>query len=389
MPLRTKKRKTNDYRQLKAKMYSRIIGTVAFSFVLIYAIYSFIWAGRGAEIIVALFQWVLKINRDHAIQLYVLYIRDNQQVIWLLGVVVIFFALLRIFINWFTHYFNFINQGIDALLDETIAEIHLPAEMSATERKLNMVKQTLKQRTLEVQLAEQRKNDLVMYLAHDIRTPLTSVIGYLSLLTEAPDMPPEQKARYTNITLDKAYRLEKMVNEFFEITRYNRQQIGLERASIDLYYMLVQLVDELSPLLADHGNTATIHAGEELKLYGDADRLARVFNNVLRNAAAYSDQDSEIIITAIEEQGTTTIQFINQGPAIPTEKLAVIFDKFYRLDEARATDTGGSGLGLAIAKEIVTLHGGTITAANADGKVIFTITLPQLSTQTQIGQSIP
>jgi two-component system sensor histidine kinase VanS len=370
-------------------MYSRIIGTVAFSFVLIYAIYSFIWAGRGAEIIVALFQWVLKINRDHAIQLYVLYIRDNQQVIWLLGVVVIFFALLRIFINWFTHYFNFINQGIDALLDETIAEIHLPAEMSATERKLNMVKQTLKQRTLEVQLAEQRKNDLVMYLAHDIRTPLTSVIGYLSLLTEAPDMPPEQKARYTNITLDKAYRLEKMVNEFFEITRYNRQQIGLERASIDLYYMLVQLVDELSPLLADHGNTATIHAGEELKLYGDADRLARVFNNVLRNAAAYSDQDSEIIITAIEEQGTTTIQFINQGPAIPTEKLAVIFDKFYRLDEARATDTGGSGLGLAIAKEIVTLHGGTITAANADGKVIFTITLPQLSTQTQIGQSIP
>ena len=86
-----------------------------------------------------------------------------------------------------------------------------------------------------------RRIDLVTYLAHDLKTPLTSVIGYLSLLDEAPDMPPEQKAKYTHIALDKANRLERLVNEFFEITRYNLQQIKLEKERIDLYYMLVQM----------------------------------------------------------------------------------------------------------------------------------------------------
>ncbi len=223
-----------------------------------------------------------------------------------------------------------------------------------------------------------QKNDLVTYLAHDLKTPLTSVIGYLSLLDEAPDMPSEQKAKYTHIALDKAYRLERLVNEFFEITRYNLQQIKLEKEQIDLYYMLVQMVDEFYPILSEKGNSAILCADEDLTLYGDPIKLARVFNNILKNAAAYSDPDSEIRIFAGEADGSVTVSFLNRGPAIPPGKLNAIFTKFYRVDSARGSSTGGAGLGLAIAKEIVTLHGGTITAQSEGHTTTFTVTLPQL-----------
>ena len=221
-----------------------------------------------------------------------------------------------------------------------------------------------------------QKNDLVTYLAHDLKTPLTSVIGYLSLLDEAPDMPPEQKAKYTHIALDKANRLERLVNEFFEITRYNLQQITLEQEQIDLYYMLVQMVDEFYPILSAKGNTAVLHANEDLSVCGDPMKLARVFNNILKNAAAYSFPNSEIIISAEKQDRQMIIFFENQGPTIPEEKLSKIFERFYRMDEARSSNAGGAGLGLAIAKEIVTLHHGTITAESHENATVFTVSLP-------------
>ena len=144
-----------------------------------------------------------------------------------------------------------------------------------------------------------RKNDLITYLAHDLKTPLTSVIGWAStLLKEAPDMPEKQRARYINIALDKASRLEDLTNEFFEITRYNLQQIALEMESIDLYYMMVQLTDEFLRFLSAHGNTVRLDIDEDLMIYGDAEKLARVFNNILKNAVSYSYRDTEIEICA-------------------------------------------------------------------------------------------
>lgn len=216
-----------------------------------------------------------------------------------------------------------------------------------------------------------------MYLAHDIRTPLTSVIGYLSLLEEAPDMPLEQKAKYVHITLDKAYRLEKMINEFFEITRYNLQQIKIEKEKIDLYYMLVQLTDELTPILSEKRNTVTLKADENLTVYGDPGTMARVFNNILKNAAAYSYPNTDIIISAEEQENKVVISFHNQGHTIPQNKLSAIFEKFYRMDEARTSNTGGAGLGLVIAKEIISLHGGSITAESENNTIVFKVTLPQ------------
>ena len=240
----------------------------------------------------------------------------------------------------------------------------------------------------EHQLADEsaRRSDLVTYLAHDLKTPLTSVIGYLSLLDEVPDMPEAQRVRYTGVALDKACRLERLVNEFFDITRYSLTNIELELAPVDLAGLLVQLSDEFYPALAAHGNVAQVtvagtartveQPGEPLMVTADAARLARVFGNLLRNAIAYSDEGTPIELAAVEEEGRVVVTVSDVGATIPSHKLRAIFDRFFRLDESRGSATGGAGLGLAIAREIVELHGGTISAASENGRTAFTVELP-------------
>lgn len=234
-----------------------------------------------------------------------------------------------------------------------------------------------------------QKNDLIAYLAHDLKTPLTSVVGYLSLLEEAPDMPAEQKAKYVHTALDKALRLEKLINELFEITRYNLHEILLETETVNLSYMLAQMADEFYPVLVAHGNTIRVTADDGLKVIADPAKLARVFNNILKNAVAYSDPDTAIEIGAAQHNGIMRITFTNIGRTIPGQKLDAIFEKFYRLDDSRSGSTGGSGLGLAIAREIVTAHGGTITASSENRVTVFTVELPLSGPQEKIREILP
>ena len=374
--MKVKLKKKADYSLLKGKIFRQTILVMLASVLSIWIFYILFWQGRVSEWFVAVFQRLFNMDYWRAVAVYEAIFRDHLEFFLLFGIIFFFFVIFRVFLNWFPKYLNQINQGIDELIEENREEIVLSPELGATEKRLNEVRRTLEKRGLEAQLAEQRKNDLVMYLAHDIKTPLTSIIGYLSLLDEISDMPEEQRMRYVHITLDKAYRLEKMINEFFEITRFNMQHIYLEKETIDLYYMLVQLTDELLPILSKNGNTTVLHADENLTINADPEKLARVFNNILKNAAAYSYPDSEILISAEQLEAQIRISFKNKGKTIPQEKLMSIFEKFYRLDEARTTNGGGTGLGLAIAKEIVSLHGGTITAESENNTVEFIVTLP-------------
>lgn len=222
----------------------------------------------------------------------------------------------------------------------------------------------------------QRKSDLITYLAHDLKTPLTSVMGYLSLLDEAPDMPEAQKEKYIHIALTKAERLENLIAQFFEITQFNLHHMVLEKEHLDLAYMLMQMAEEFYPVLSAHGNTVDLQVDETLAVYGDGDKLARVFNNILKNAVAYSYENSVIVIRGYFEQGMAVISFENHGKTIPKQKLDLIFEKFFRLDEARRSNTGGAGLGLAIAREIVELHKGSISAQSQEEKTTFQVRLP-------------
>jgi two-component system sensor histidine kinase VanS len=227
--------------------------------------------------------------------------------------ILFFFILLRLSFSWFTKYFDQIVSGVDKLAEEADETIVMSSELNFMEIKLNEFKDKLKKRTEQARAEEQRKNDLVVYLAHDIKTPLTSVIGYLSLLNEAPDMPPEQKAKYVGIALDKAYRLEKLISEFFEITRYNLQYVPLNKENINLCYMMVQIADELYPQVAASGKQIKTIIKEDIIIYGDSEKLARVINNVLKNAIAYSMDDSTIYITAEANPEKVVIRFVNRG----------------------------------------------------------------------------
>ena len=251
-----------------------------------------------------------------------------------------------------------------------------PKEYAEISVQMSEIKSTMQRHEQMLKEEASRKNDLIAYLAHDLKTPLTSVIGYLALLDEAQDMPIEQKTKYVNIALSKALRLEKLINEFFDITRYNLQQIDLEKESINLCHMLVQMTDEFYPLLNAHGDQTEVCVDEDITVYGDSIKLARVFNNILKNAIYYSYPDTIIKIWAENTATDVWIYFCNKGKTIPAGKLNSIFEKFFRMDEARSTNTGGAGLGLAIAKEIITLHGGKITAESENESTTFRISLP-------------
>ena len=366
----------DEYSAFQATLIRRVGGSVALSITIVMAMYLLFWKRRMGNWIVWFLQNILQMDFYDAYNFYGDYFRGNKDRFFIAAITIVFAVLLWRVFRGMTRYFEEINQGIETLLADDENQIQLSPEMLPFERKLNTVKRTLAERKAETALAEQRKDELVMYLAHDIRTPLTSVIGYLNLLEEEPDMPAEQRAKRVHIALEKAYRLETMINEFFEITRYNSQQITLSKETIDLYYMLVQLSDELSPVFAPRGNTVALHLAEDLTVEADPEKLARVFSNILKNAASYSYPHTEITISAEKSEHEVIIQFQNSGEDIPSEALASLFDKFYRADKSRSSDTGGTGLGLAIAKEIVMLHGGTISAASKNHVVTFTISLP-------------
>ena len=270
----------------------------------------------------------------------------------------------------------------EAVMDDLMARHDVRVEryprMFATiVARMSELKATVRRREQVIQDETDRKNDLVTYLAHDLKTPLASVVGYLSLLCETPDMPLEQRAKCLDITLAKARQLEGLLEEFFDIARYSLQEIELDKTEVDLDLMLVQLTDEFQPLFAEHGNTVALSCEEGLRVYADAERLARVFNNILKNAVAYSHPGTPVDIGVILNPTTVCVQFTSRGDTIPRQKLDLVFEKFYRLDEARSHRTGGAGLGLAIAKEIVELHGGAITAKSDDGETTFTVVLPR------------
>lgn len=222
-----------------------------------------------------------------------------------------------------------------------------------------------------------RKDDLVTYLAHDLKTPLASVVGYLSLLEEATELPADQRVRFTGIALDKAHRLDALIEEFFDITRFDFHDIVLTRGYVDLSLLLAQVADEFYPTLSEQNKRVEVEAPANLTVLIDGDKMARVFNNVLKNAIAYSYEGSAIRIMAVRDDAGVTVRFENQGDPIPAPKLGMIFEKFYRLDAARATNRGGAGLGLAIAKEIVAAHGGTIACTSDPEHTVFTIKLPE------------
>ncbi len=363
-----------NYRALERKILIRIIVLTVAAILIVY-VFQALARGSFGNFIAKVMESLFGLSRDQAVWLYHVLIRNNLDLLMVLAVATFMIILSHFLLTQFSRYFKEISKGLDTLVAEEENTIKLSPEIAPMEKKLISIKSALSEKDREARLAEQRKNDMVMYLAHDIKTPLTSVIGYLSLLQESGDLPKKQREKYIGITLNKANRLEKLVDEFFEIARFNFQTTVLQKEVIDLYYMLQQMTDEFFPSLSKNKQTITLQIPENMKIYGDAEKLARVFNNIIKNAIAYSPKNAEISITAECTVKGSIIKFSNFG-VIAQEKLAAIFEKFYRLDSARSTQSGGAGLGLAIAKEIVNNHHGSIWAGCDGERTTFTVELP-------------
>lgn len=273
-------------------------------------------------------------------------------------------------------YLDDVADAARLLAAPTDAPVTLPADLKSIEDDLNAVRiQTLESQKAARE-AEQRKDDLLVYLAHDLKTPLTSVLGYLKLLEDEPDISPERISKYTGIARGKAERLEELINEFFEITRFSTNKLILEPKTTNISRMLMQITYEFNPVLKEKDLQWDLQIPEGVEIVCDADKLERAVDNLIRNAINYSFPASVIQFTLIPMPGSVQICVQNRGNTIPPEKLERIFEQFYRLDSARSSDTGGAGLGLAIAKEIIELHHGIITAYSADELIRFTIQLP-------------
>lgn len=368
------------YASLKTVLFWNTIAFVLLAIISMITLYNLVFSNRIANFMVMVIEKFFlhgySNSYDRALGIYNRVFRNYESLYLLLGMIVIFAIIVRFYLNRFTRYFNEIEEGLDILVKEDAGKISFSPELSPMENKFNDIRYLMERGRLDAQAAEQRKNDLIVYLAHDLKTPLTSVIGYLTLLKEEPTLPQELRCRYTGIALEKAERLEELINEFFDITRFNMTSIVLNPERVNLSRMLEQVVSEFYPILAEQELRWDTQIESNVEILCDADKLERVFDNLIRNAVAYSYKQTSIMLVMEKKDEAVEIQVKNHGKTIPEEKLAHIFEQFFRLDASRSASTGGAGLGLAIAKEIVELHGGTITAVSADESIVFTVCIP-------------
>ena len=302
---------------------------------------------------------------------------------WIIAIMLILILIgwIVITLRFMTRPLRYLDELVDAsekLANPGEEPIRLSRSMKSVEDELNLVREGALRNAMLSKEAEQRKNDLIVYLAHDLKTPLTSVIGYLTLLRDEPQISEEMRSRYTGIALDKAERLEDLINEFFDITRFNLTNIQLEPERVNISRMLEQIGFEFHPILAEKDLKLETEIKPNVEILCDPDKLARVFDNLLRNAVNYSYAGTTIYLSMDYEPIKDEVKICveNHGKTISPDKLDRIFEQFFRLDSSRRSSTGGSGLGLAIAKEIVELHHGTITAESENESIRFTVVLP-------------
>lgn len=267
-------------------------------------------------------------------------------------------------------------EAVDDMYTERVRFISLPPLFQEVEDKLNLILGDIRESREAARAAEQRKNDMLVYMAHDLKTPLTSVLGYLSLLKEEPNVSPELRTKYLSIAWNKANRLENLINDFFEVTRMNLSAMSLECTDVNLSRMMEQIFYEFRPLFGEKSLAYELELDEDVILSCDVEKMERVLDNLIKNAINYSYPNTKIQVS-LKRKGEENIQLImkNKGKTIPKEKQKQLFEQFFRMDSARSSGTGGTGLGLAIAKQIIELHGGRIRCESENEEIAFIVNI--------------
>ncbi|PEK96280.1 sensor histidine kinase [Bacillus mycoides] len=290
--------------------------------------------------------------------------------------IMFFFFLTRPYLK----YFDEISNGIHHLANGDFTNqvrVSSNDEFGYIAREINVASEKLKEAVERGDFAENSKDQLIVNLAHDLRTPLTSVLGYLDLILKDENLTKEQIKHFSTIAFTKSERLENLIDELFEITRMNYGMLQLEKRTIDISELIIQLDEELYPLLEKKELEARLNMDPHLPINGDGKLLARVFENLLTNAIRYGYDGKFVDVNGYIESEEVVIQIINYGDSIPEEDLPYLFDVFYTGDKARTEQKGGTGLGLFIAKNIVEQHNGTISAESNVIRTTFEVRLPK------------
>ena len=364
-------RAKKPYRPVVLKIFREMLGLLVKAAAAIFAIRVLGYRKIGNFLTALIMRLSGRDDWEWAQGIYFTYIRQNIEYWMFYAFAVFFLVFCWMLLNRFTRYFDVILSGVDQLVEGGDKPFSMPPELKFMEERLTEVRGRLQAAAKAEREAEKRKSDFLLSLAHDIRTPLTSVLGYLSLLEEGKAGEAERE-KYLSITLRKARQMQELVEEFFEAARLTYAGVKLRLQPIDLSVLLLQLADEMLPQLTAAGRALRVTLPERIPVMADPDQLVRVFQNLLRNACAYGEEGT-VLLTASAGKRQAAVSVSNPG-TVPEEALSRLFERLYRRDPSRGS--GGAGLGLTIAREIVRLHGGTVSARCADGRTVFTVTLP-------------
>lgn len=289
--------------------------------------------------------------------------------------VLIFSMLIRKKIMYVKLISDTVQQIASGELGQTI-DIKGKDELSQLAMNINYMSQELEQKFIHERQIEKEKNELITNISHDLRTPLTSIIGYLKLLKDGQYTHKEQLQEYLETIYSKSLRLKHLIDELFEFTRLSSPDVKLNLSNVDMASLLQQIVGEYSPIFEEQQLTVqNLITDEDIHAVIDIEKIVRVYENLFINAIKYSEKPSALLISFEANHNTAILKVSNRMANAPMDNINKMFERFFRGDKARM-DAQGSGLGLSISKRIMELHHGDICAEYKNGWITFTVVLP-------------